>query len=89
MTMVKKSELATIDFNNEATKSVFCGMLEGLKHPYILPVLEVRFCALPSDALWVWVSRLVRSWTFDATRAARGGGECVGDAGCTWLAAGV
>ena len=41
MTMVKKSELAVIDFNNEATKSVFCGMLEGLKHPYILPVLEV------------------------------------------------
>jgi len=56
MTMVKKSELATIDFNNEATKSVFCGMLEGLKHPYILPVLEVRFCALPSDAVVVGFS---------------------------------
>ena len=41
MAMVKRPEASTVDLKIEATKAVFCGMLEGLKHPYILPVLEV------------------------------------------------
>lgn len=43
MMMVKKPEISALDLKVEANKAVFCGLLEGFKHPYILPILEADY----------------------------------------------
>jgi len=59
MAMVKRPEASTVDLKIEATKAVFCGMLEGLKHPYILPVLEVDY--IPEKEFLVTFRPLTKS----------------------------
>merc|ERR1712166_810362 len=43
MVMVVRSEESPLALHVEANKALFTGFLEGLKHPYVLPMLEVDY----------------------------------------------
>lgn len=58
MMMVQKPEISSLDFKVEANKAAFCDLLEGLKHPYILPTLEVRLLCCPGVLLELSSGRL-------------------------------
>jgi hypothetical protein len=43
MVMALRSEESPLALHVEANKALFTGFLEGLKHPYVLPMLEVDY----------------------------------------------